>query len=83
MSKRSAEQRQGKCRICLLAYRWPAETMKLRDSYCPACGQKLQATTYQLRWKWMPIARPATRIEAVKLINAKKHFRFLQAATEE
>lgn len=71
MSKNKPEQRKGKCRICRVAYRWPAKTMRFRDAYCPACGQKLQATTYQLRWKWITIPRPATVLEATAIRNER------------
>lgn len=51
-----SELRQGKCLRCKLAYRWPfrvgARVMRLKDAYCPKCGDKLLSTNHLLRWTW-------------------------------
>lgn len=44
--------RQGKCDYCRTCFRWNAKLMRLRDAYCPQCGEKLQATTYLKNWNW-------------------------------
>jgi len=47
------ELRQGKCTNCIIAYRWPSNYMRLRDAYCPLCGEKLASTNHLLRWEWV------------------------------
>ena len=49
-----------------------ADHMRGQVYHCPVCGEKLQATTYLLRWKWTTIPRPATRREAMEMINQKE-----------
>ena len=55
--------RQGKCPTCKECYRWHSRT-PLYKAHCPACGDKLQATTYQNRWPWNEGIEPLTAIQA-------------------
>lgn len=55
--------RQGKCLTCEECYRWHSR-MPLNRAYCPECGDKLRATTYQNRWPWNIGIEPISCIEA-------------------
>lgn len=57
--------RQGKCESCKKAFRWPIDFMRLKDAYCPLCGNKLQATTHLLRWPWI-FRNPINVSESIK-----------------
>jgi hypothetical protein len=55
--------RQGKCRTCRECYRWHSRR-PLRGAYCPACGTKLEGTTYSNHWAWNEGVEPLTAVEA-------------------
>jgi len=40
---------QGKCNKCKVAYAWKGKP-KLRDAYCPICGEPLKRTSYLLKY---------------------------------
>lgn len=60
------EKRQGKCLICKIAFRWPIKLMRLKDAYCPRCGDKLVSTNHLLRWSWFE-ENPLNSTESYKL----------------
>ena len=69
-------ERQGKCRRCALRWCWYVNRRgnpKLRDSYCPHCGDPLARTSYA--WtggaaKWC--RKPATEADAVILQRVRQ-----------
>jgi len=40
---------QGKCITCRIKFLFDYPK-RLKDAYCPFCGEKLRATTYLLKW---------------------------------
>lgn len=41
--------RQGRCRACRVVLEWPASWSRVRDAWCPFCGDKLHATSSECR----------------------------------
>lgn len=70
---------QAKCVNCHVRYIWPLSArVRVRDAYCPVCGDKLLPTTHLLTWMVTLIERPlscrgAMRMRAVMgtRLNAK------------
>ena len=66
------EMRQGRCKPCDMAFRWPfrgvRHALRLRDAHCPHCGRPLTQTLHFTRTRWMNILEPLTDG------GARKHF---------
>ncbi|KKL22830.1 hypothetical protein LCGC14_2431490 [marine sediment metagenome] len=67
------EMRQGRCKPCAMAFRWPIHgvhrPLQLSEAHCPHCGRPLTQTTHLLRAaNWMNILEPLTDG------GARKHF---------
>ena len=59
------ELRQGRCKPCAMAFRWPyrgvRKPLRLSDAHCPHCGRKLTQTMHYTKTKWLTIREPLTQ----------------------
>ena len=57
--------RQGRCWNCKVRFVWSASLAKVREVYCPTCGEKLERTTSDYRPVfWVHGYGPPSRVVA-------------------